>query len=195
MVTQNEPSCLKTNTAGKKTALGRTYERQSKRQGQNSNRVVITICNLAFDSPANDKVPASLSDALVTDQLSQLAGTSVTQFSGMVSSTILHEFAHAVSVVNKKFEVLDLPDKEHAYGWDNIFLNNAADAVKNADNYTFLGIWAGLAEMGFTLVRIKGTEEAIVKEALEGYTEAGRLYQYTDLTKRDLVMIARRFTA
>lgn len=194
MVTENEPSCRRTNDQGAKTGLGRCYERKAKgRPGHNDNRIIVTICDLTFTSPAADGVPASLKDSLVTDQQAVLADTLVEGFSGMVSSTLLHELAHAVSY-NGQFVVQDLPDKDTAYGWDNIFGNAAATAVRNADNYAFLGIWAGLADLGYTLPRIN-TEDPAIKAGLEGFVKEGRLRTYSDITKRSLKMIARWFTA
>lgn len=197
MISPSAPSCTELNSNGQKDVLGRTYQRHAKiTTTQNGNRIVITICNLALDIPTDPDIPASLKDPLITDSVDGIGGTQVTYLSSMVSSTIMHEIVHAVSLdSNNKMEILDLPDKASAYGWDNIFKNDESTAAKNADNYTFLGIWAGLAELGYTLPRIKGDALEIVKQALENYTLQGRIDAHSDITRRSLTMIAKRFTA
>jgi hypothetical protein len=197
MVTRLIPSCQETDAPGVKTILGRSYDRKTrlKNDPQNADRAVITICNMAFDSPAVLGFPTSLSDPLVINQPNGLAGNDIDSFFGMISNTILHELAHVVSITNRKMEVLDMPDGDTAYGWNNVFANTADIAIKNADNYVYLGIWAGLADMGYTLTRIESGFEPDVIQALEAITEAGRLYKYSDITRRALMKVARRFIA
>lgn len=107
----------------------------------------------------------------------------------MVSATILHEFAHAVSAQNGKFVVKDLPDKDHAYGWSNVISKEASIAVKNADNYAFLGLWAVFGDFGYTLPRKDEPDRE--DDILNGY-----MYKYEDITKRMIrSLVAMVFSA
>lgn len=116
-----------------------------------------------------------------------------------VSCIILHEFAHAVSYQSsdKKFKILDLPDKDHAYGWDNVITKEAGIAVTNADNYAFLGLWAVAADMGYTLPRVNEADlsEELKKEREEDAVK-GYLNKYLEITKRTVMpLVARTFSS
>jgi hypothetical protein len=57
--------------------------------------------------------------------------------------------------------VNDIPDMDNAYGWDNVMAKKSKEAVKNADNYAYPGMFAGLADLthsdkggGHTLARL-----------------------------------------
>lgn len=115
----------------------------------------------------------------------------------MVSHTIIYELAHAVSAEAGRFKIKDLPDKDHAYGWENVIAKEAAIAVTNADNYAFLGIWAVVGDLGYTLPRVNenGLSEADKKEREEDSVK-GYMNKYMDITKRMLVStVAIAFSA
>lgn len=78
----------------------------------------------------------------------------------MVSMVITHELAHAVSLIpgvphGKQNQEID--DHRPAYGWRNVISKPAPLAIKNADNYAFLGLWAKLADLGYSLPRVDET--------------------------------------
>jgi len=79
----------------------------------------------------------------------------------------------------------DLPDKDHAYGWDNVITKEAAVAIMNAENYAFLGLWAAFADLGYTLPRLggEGLSEEDRKEREEDAVQ-GYMNRYVDVTKR-----------
>ncbi|CAI6342585.1 unnamed protein product [Periconia digitata] len=200
MVTKNEPSCLKD------LALGRVYERKAKaptdknspRAGHNPDRVVVTICDATFVS--QEDIPLRIDKKVEEQDLSDMP---INYLSLTVSQTILHELAHAVSYAasdessDKKLQILDLPDKEHAYGWNNVITKEAEMAVKNADNYAFLGKWAVAGDMGYTLPRVNEADlsDEIKKEREEDAVE-GYLNKFTDITKRMLMpLVARAFSS
>lgn len=117
----------------------------------------------------------------------------------IVSHTILHELTHAVSLQpsDGKFKIHDLPDKDHAYGWGNVITKQASIAVTNADNYAFLGLWAAVADLGYTLPRVNeaGLSDADKKER-EDDAVKGYINKYLDITKRMLMpLVARAFSA
>jgi hypothetical protein len=126
----------------------------------------------------------------ITDEVKKddLAGYKINYLSLMVSHTISHELAHAVSLdAEAHFKIKDLPDKDHAYAWENVITKAAPTAVTNADNYAFLGLWAVIADLGYTLPRVN--EEGLSKaEKTEREEDAvgGIIYKYTDITKRML---------
>ncbi|KAF2656782.1 hypothetical protein K491DRAFT_596159 [Lophiostoma macrostomum CBS 122681] len=195
MVERDTPSCQR-----QPSALGRTYSRKSKppqnpndpRAGHNPNRISVSICDLTFARPSKDGEPAWLKDDLVKPDLQN---TFLDTFDDMISVTILHELVHAVSYspAESKVIILDVPTKESAYGWENVFAKSAEDSLKNAENYMYTGLWAVLADMGYTLPRIKESDDQIVKNALEERAKEGWLYHYADGTKRALEVVARRF--
>jgi hypothetical protein len=107
----------------------------------------------------------------------------------MVSMTILHELAHAVTAVTGVegifSEIQDLPDGDRAYGWENVYRNDEAIAIKNADNYAYLALWAGLADWGYTLPRTNGLQDKELKRARKN-AKKGLMIHYDDITKRTL---------
>jgi hypothetical protein len=85
----------------------------------------------------------------------------------LVSLTIFHELTHAVSKIpgTSRLEILDLPDSQSAYGWKNVINKKAPIAVKNAENYGYFGLWAVLADLGYSLPRVD--EKGLTKEEKE----------------------------
>jgi hypothetical protein len=136
---------------------------------------------------------------MITDEVKNedLQDSLVNYLSLMVSHTMLHELAHAVSISEGKFAIQDLPDKDHAYGWDNVITKDGATAVKNADNYAFLGLWAVLGDLGYTLARVNepGLSEDDKKER-EDDAVKGYINKYLDITKRMLMpLVAMTWSA
>ena len=78
----------------------------------------------------------------------------------------------------------DLPDKDHAYGWDNAITKEATVAIMNAENYAFLGLWAAFADLGYTLPRLGGEEvsEEDRKEREEDAVQ-GYMNRYVDVRR------------
>ena len=90
---------------------------------------------------------------------------------------LLHQLAHAVSAekVDKilAFEISDrLPSPETAFGWENVFFKHPQVAFRNADSYAYIGLWARLADWGFTLSRDSAKN-----------IEKGFMCYYSDITK------------
>lgn len=193
MVRDTKPACLETNANDKKKTLGVSVRvKMHDSDGHNDNRIVVTICDLAFDKPKNKGCPARLDDPEYEEQFKDLTDTRIEYLSATISTTVLHELAHAVSVNNGQFTVKDVP-KNRAYGWNNVFKKPGHDAVKNADNYVYLGLWASLADMGYTFYRLTGDKD--VDADFEDAIEEGTLKKYSDITKRSLLMIAKWFVA
>lgn len=112
------------------------------------------------------------------------------KLSFMVSQTIIHELAHAVSVEANKFKVLDLPDKATSYDWVNVVQKDTDVAIHNADTYAYLGNWAILADLGYTLPRVN--EQGLSskeREDREDDIRKGWINGFTDITKRALMAI------
>ena len=106
-----------------------------------------------------------------------------------VSHTILHELAHAVTALGAASDftdVKDLPNINSAYGWVNIIQKDTPMATKNADNYFFLGLWAVLGDLGYTLPRITPDLDATEKQTRETKAVQGLAAKYADITKRML---------
>jgi hypothetical protein len=105
--------------------------------------------------------------------------------------TIVHELTHAVT----NLEILDLPNQASAYTWENV-VNKATDiASKNAENYAYLALWAGIADAGYTLPRVRDDLPKVVKEELENDCKEGYLRKYTDITKCWVNKIGMPFAA
>ncbi|KAH7083834.1 hypothetical protein FB567DRAFT_92897 [Paraphoma chrysanthemicola] len=197
MISKNQPSCLK-----QPPAEGRTYDRPTRNRsdGHNSHRVVITICDALMNEPDSGTVPRRLEDLNGKD----MHDTLVKDLDVLVSATMLHELVHAVSLDSaaERLEILDqinptneAPDKYTAYGWDNIIEKDAETAIKNADNYAYLGIWASLADMGYTLPRLSEATDATLLAEAESDAHRGILRRYANITKRSLMGRMMRFFA
>ena len=92
---------------------------------------------------------------------------SIKYLEDMLARIIIHELAHAVSVAPGA-SYNTIIDEHNAYGWDRLLRLPATTAWKNADNYAYLTLWAGLAKKGFTLPRLHEFEEgsdAYIKQA------------------------------
>ena len=105
----------------------------------------------------------------------------------MLSLTIVHELAHAVSMEIGKahMEVWDLPTPEKAYFWQNVVKTRVEVASKNAENYCYFGLMALLADKGYTIV--PSNAKGITKEHWETYTLPGWLFYEPGITKRSLM--------
>ncbi|KAF2815485.1 uncharacterized protein BDZ99DRAFT_495230 [Mytilinidion resinicola] len=186
----SSPSC---NNPLKPNRVGRTYRIKAPEPkkptspfaGHNSNRNVITLCNTLFDIKG---VPLKIAD-LDKD----LEGSAIDMLSDLVSHTILHELAHAV-----RDDIADVqPDP---YGYTEILAKNAEDAIKNADNFAFLAIFAQVMELNYSIPRLTfpaGTSDADKAEAEED-CQKGYLTYLPDITKRIIAaakMLARLFWA
>jgi hypothetical protein len=103
--------------------------------------------------------------------------------------TIIHELAHAVSGVNGKdtVDIKDLPNGASAYGWQNVINKPAAMAIKNAENYAYLGLWAIVADAGFSLVRMN--QKGLSVKEVAYHIINGYLYHYPDITRRSLTPV------
>jgi len=132
------------------------------------------LCDDAF--VPNGDLPQRITEEV---KKNDLKGYSINYLSLMISHTIIHELTHAVSLDGGEFKVTDLPDKDHAYGWNNVITKAAPIAVTNADNYAYLGLWAIIADFGYTLSRVG--EKDHEEDAVEGYLD-----RYNDVTKRML---------
>ena len=139
-------------------------------------RLILQLCNLLFTPARNSEgkeTPLRLTDALKQE----LSFKQVWELQNMVSMTIFHELAHAVSIIPgaSTTKIADLPDQEHAYGWDDVINKKAPVAVLNAQNYAYLGLWGVLAELGYTLTRVdysglsKEDKEALEFNAHHGF--------------------------
>ncbi|EAT77241.1 hypothetical protein SNOG_15308 [Parastagonospora nodorum SN15] len=158
----------------------------SPRAGQNPARVVISICDSAFKS--EDGSPLYFSDDLKQQDLED---SPIDNLAVILSITIIHELAHAVTGL----EIRDLPNQASAYTWDNV-INKATDvASKNAENYAYLALWAGIADAGYTLPRVRNDLPDVVKKELENDCKEGYLRKYKDITKRWVSKIEMSFVA
>jgi hypothetical protein len=153
------------------------------------------ICDESFKKvKSEDPPPLWISEEYKKVDLEK---TLVDYLSRLVSHTLLHELVHAVSAKDEELAVQDLPDLDKAYGWDNIYAQDAGIATKNADNYAFLGLWAILGDMGYTLPRLnqKGVPED-EEEVRKENEEEGVMYKLADITKRTLAAsVAVTFSA
>jgi hypothetical protein len=136
-----------------------------------------------------------MSDPRVAANRDQFHGRVIEQFSFLISGIIVHELAHAVSFSNGQVQILDLPDAARAYGWNNVLPNTAQTALKNADDYRYLALWAGVTDLGYTLPRQSDNDADNVKAAKITAIAQGVLFRYINLTTRSLAMIAKRFWA
>jgi hypothetical protein len=70
---------------------------------------------------------------------------------------------------------IEIIDQRPAYEWHNVINKPAPLAIKNADNYAFLGLWAKLADLGYSLPRVdeagmpKDIKEQREFEAVSGF--------------------------
>jgi hypothetical protein len=109
----------------------------------------------------------------------------------ILSVTIVHELTHAVT----NLEILDLPNQPSAYTWENV-VNKATDvASKNAENYTYLALCAGIADAGYTLPRVRDNLPKVVKEELENNCKEEYLRKYIEITKCWVNKIGMTFAA
>ncbi|KAF2501676.1 hypothetical protein BU16DRAFT_613528 [Lophium mytilinum] len=105
--------------------------------------------------------------------------------SDLVSHTILHELAHAV-----RDDIADV--QPQPYGYTNVIVKEAQDAIKNADNL--------IMELDYSTPRVTfpdGTSDADKAEA-ENDCQKGFLTYLPDITKRIVAaakMLARMFWA
>jgi hypothetical protein len=79
--------------------------------------------------------------------------------------------------------------------WEGCVGLNAADALRNAESYASLAIWAVMANWGFTLQRPNenGRTDKEFKTWAEQMVQIGALRRYEDVTKR--MIRAEKFTA
>ncbi|KAF2196222.1 hypothetical protein GQ43DRAFT_445316 [Delitschia confertaspora ATCC 74209] len=182
MVSQIQPSCLKEGING------RTYSRLAKgdHKDHNKNRVAISICDVTFDPTQIIEVPLHIEDAVEKGDITEDGEFKF--LSVLVSHTILHEMAHAADK-----DIKDLPDKETAYGWEEVIKKDSREASRNADNYAFLGLAAILADKGYSLPRINPNDPEDVRKEAEKKAEEGSLTFLIDHTKRALGMLTRAF--
>lgn len=161
--------------------------------------MTLQLCDELFNEGAEGEEGEEGPPLRITDEVKNenLRDSPISYFSFMVSHTLIHELAHAVSAKNGRFTVQDLPNLLTAYGWENIITKQASVAVKNADNHAYLGIWAGLADLGYTLPRLNEdglTEEE--KEDREADAVDGYIDKYSDITKRMLMkLVGMSFSA
>jgi hypothetical protein len=94
----------------------------------------------------------------------------------LVAHTIVHELAHA----------LDLTILDYTYSWKNSIKLDAARTIKNADNYAYIGTWAVLADMDYTLERVERNADKEDRDAVEANIQKGYIEEYEDVTKRSL---------
>ncbi|KAF2277258.1 uncharacterized protein EI97DRAFT_493722 [Westerdykella ornata] len=193
-----KPSCYKPGVLGR-AYNGKTFDATdptSPRAGHNPNRIVVVICDEAFKS--GDGLPLRIDHHVEALDLNNVP---IGILSYLVSATIVHEFAHALSYEPSTGEmrIRDLPDPQTAYGWKNSIQKPTDMAVNNADNYCYLTLWAVLADMGYTLPRVNEPGlSAQDKQDREDAAVKGRLSRYLDITKRmlkSLKLVARAFSA
>ncbi|KAF2256201.1 hypothetical protein BU26DRAFT_545590 [Trematosphaeria pertusa] len=162
-------------------------------EGQNLNRVVITICDAVFKPqpglPAPDAFPLTVNDDIRNKDWNRIH---VDRFSLLIANTILHEMIHA----STKGRIADLPDNEHAYLYHNCVQQKPEDAHLNAENYAYLGLFAMLADWGYSLPRLNVDDPNLSEEDkkrfrdfYEDQANQGYLRHYNDLTKRILKMM------
>jgi hypothetical protein len=124
--------------------------------------LLLQICSRAFTSPNISLWPTKFSDT------GDFHAMKIQALAAMVSHTIVHELAHAVS-----FTYI----QDYAYGWDAVIRTPASTAILNANSYALLGDWAVLADMGYTIARVNErglsrNEKAVREEnAVLGFIE------------------------
>jgi hypothetical protein len=91
-----------------------------------------------------------------------------------VGFMILHEMTHA----------LDDAINDYAYDWEDSIDLGAAKATRNAQSYAFLGVWAVLADWGYTLQRYN--VEGDKPENADYNRRKGFIQKYKEITKRTL---------
>ena len=100
--------------------------------------------------------------------------------------TIIHELAHAVSLSDATW-IADLPNGATAYGWKNVIQKTASVASRNADNYAYFGLWAILADLGYSLPQLDQRGLSVEqRRQREVDIIEGALYYYSDITSRSL---------
>ena len=113
----------------------------------------------------------------------------------MVSRSILHELAHAVSKEpgTRKPTIIDqvTPSGRKAYGWRNLITLDAASAPTNAESYVYFAFWAGLADEGFTLFRLDESKKETKEYAADlEKVEKGKIWPYASgITSRMIGLV------
>jgi hypothetical protein len=102
----------------------------------------------------------------------------------LIGAVIFHELAHS----------LRDDYNDHGYTWKDCVSLDAAHALGNAQSFTFLAIWALMANWGFTLQRLveNGRIDKPFRDWAEKIAQDG-LLKYKDITKR--MLRAEKFSA
>jgi len=97
----------------------------------------------------------------------------------LVAHTLVHELAHAMSSLSNRIT-------DHVNQWKNVIALDVARAIKNADSYAYIGTWAILADMGYTLVRLRRDADQTQRDAVEARVQKGAIVKNEDVTRRSL---------
>lgn len=101
-------------------------------EGQNPNRLVVTICDVTFKpQPAPDSFPLTVSDDTKNKDWDS---RNIEMFEFLITHTILHEMIHAST--NGRID--DRPDAQHAYNYLNGVQQKPEDAHLNAETMVYV---------------------------------------------------------
>lgn len=119
-------------------------------------------------------------------------------FGFLIAHTILHQMIHA----STNGRINDRPDAQHAHNYLNCVQQKPEDAHLNAENYAYLGLYAMVADWGYSMPRLNVDDPNLSEEDKKRYRDfyddqanQGYIWHYKDLTKRVLSMVAKWFMA
>jgi hypothetical protein len=130
--------------------------------------VLLQICNIAFSTSGGRVRRLGLLGNIDNKTIKTLG-----LFTGHI---LVHELAHALHDA-----IID-----HAYDWERCVSIGPSYAIRNAQNYAYLGVFAVFADWGYTLQRLNERTDAPFIAWAEDRAKNGYIKKYKDITKRKL---------